>query len=112
MSSLTILWTSDNAHTAINMIAMYSTNALRKGWFKEATVIIWGGSNTLIKENELVQKTIKEMLDSGVVMKACKSCADKMGTTELLESFGVEVEYMGLPLSNILKDEGQYLLSV
>jgi hypothetical protein len=112
MSSLNILWTSDNAQTAINMIAMYSTNALRKGWFTEATVIIWGGSNTLIKENKLVQKTVVEMLASGVVVKACKSCADKMETTELLESLGVEVHYVGELLSNILKDDAQHLLSV
>jgi len=112
MSTLNILWTSDNAETAVNMIAMYSMNAIRKGWFTEATVIVWGGSNTLIKENEKIQKTIVEMIDSGVVVKACKSCADKMGTTGLLESLGVEVYYVGEPLSNILKDEGQYLLSV
>lgn len=112
MSTLNILWTSDNAQTAVNMIAMYSMNAIKNSWFTEATVIVWGGSNTLIKENEIIQKTIVEMIDSGVVVKACKACADKMGTIELLESLGVEVYYIGEQLSNILKDKGQYLLSV
>ena len=112
MSALNILWTSDNAETAVHMIALYPMNGLRKGWFKEVEVIIWGGSNTLIQEDEMVQKTIIEMIEAGVALKACKACADKMGTTELLESLGVEVFYVGEHLSNILKDEGQALLPV
>jgi hypothetical protein len=112
MSKLNILWTSDNAETAQHMIAMYATNALRKGWFEEAEIIIWGGSNTLILEDEAVQQTVKDMLSAGVRVQACKACADRMGTTELLEDLGAEVYYIGEHLSDILKDEGQRLLSV
>ena len=112
MSKLNILWTSDNAETAQHMIALYATNALRKEWFEKAEIIIWGGSNTLIQEDEAVQQSVKDMLSAGVRVQACKACADRMGTTELLEELGVEVYYIGEHLSDILKGEGQRLLSV
>jgi len=112
MNKLNILWTSDNPETAQHMIAMYAINALKKGWFDEAEIIIWGGSNTLIAENEAVQQTVRDMISAGVHVQACKACADRMGTTELLEELGVEVYYIGEHLSDILKDEGQRLLSV
>ena len=112
MNILNILWTSDNAETAQHMIALYAVNALKNAWFDKVQVIIWGGSNTLIAENESVQQTVRDMIAAGVHVQACKACADRMGTTGLLESLGVGVYYIGEHLSDILKDEAQRLLSV
>lgn len=112
MNMLNILWTSGNAETAQHMIAMYAVNALKKGWFDKVEIIIWGGSNTLIEENESVQQAVRDMISAGIHVQACKACADRMGTTGKLESLGVEVYYIGEHLSDILKDEGQRLLSV
>jgi len=112
MDKLNVLWTSDNADTAINMVAMYATNAKIKGFFNDVTVIIWGGANTLIRDNKEVQDAIKDMLKNGVEVKACLACAKNIGTVEILESLGVELDYMGAPLTKIVKDPNQYLLSV
>ncbi len=112
MDKLNILWTSDNENTAINMIHMYTTKAKNAGMFKEILVIIWGGANDLIKRSEKVRVAITDMLNQGIDVKACLSCATNIGTVDLLISLGVTLEYMGEPLTEIINDPNQYLLSI
>ncbi len=106
---LNILWTTDNVNTALNMIAMYATASKKNGWFSEVNIIIWGGSNALIKENTDVQNAIKTMIEAGVTIQACRVCSERIGTVELLEALNVEVDYMGEPLTEILKTEEKLL---
>ncbi|QZE13181.1 hypothetical protein K4L44_11340 [Halosquirtibacter laminarini] len=96
---LTILWTTDNANTAINFISMYSGFANSRKFFSKVNIIIWGRANELIKDNDEIHKTIKGMLKSGIKVKACRACSDKMGTTKILEELGVEVDYLGNELT-------------
>lgn len=108
---LNILWTTDNEDTVTSMMSMYATFAKTKNQFDEVSIIIWGGSNALIKQKLNIQNLIKEMIANGITLRACRSCADKMGSTELLESLGVDVDYMGVPLTSILKEK-EYLLTL
>lgn len=108
---LTILWTTDNANTAINFISMYSGFANKRKLFSKVNIIIWGGANELIKDNEEVHKEIKKMLKSGINVKACRACSDKMGTTKILEELGVEVDYLGEELTKRIKEK-QNLLTI
>jgi hypothetical protein len=43
------------------------------------------------------------MKEAGVVLEACKSCSDMYGVSENLEKLGIDVKYMGQPLTNYLK---------
>lgn len=44
MDKLNILWTTDNKDTIFNMLSMYATNSIRKNWYEQVNVIIWGAS--------------------------------------------------------------------
>lgn len=112
MDKLNILWTSDNENTALNMIHMYSTKAKEKGFFGDVTVIIWGGANDLIKKSPKVREGIIDMLSKGVDVKACLACAKNTGTVEIIGDLGVELDYMGAPLTEIIKDSNQYLITI
>ncbi|MFZ5647696.1 MAG: DsrE family protein [Bacillota bacterium] len=35
---------------------------------------------------------------------ACKACTDSYGVSEKLEELGIEVKYMGQPLTKLLKE--------
>lgn len=109
MDKLNILWTTTNEDTIKNMIAMYSRNAIKKAYWKEVNLIIWGGSAKLIGESTQIQKLVKEMLHDGVKIEACKSCADQYGVTETLEKLGLDVRYMGEPLTHYLKNDEKIL---
>jgi hypothetical protein len=106
---LYVLWTNDNPVTAEKMVFMYIINSLIHGWWEKVTLIIWGASTKLVSENANIQEKIKEALDTGVHITACKACADQLGVTETLEKLQIEVKYWGPLLTEILKNNEQLL---
>ena len=106
---LYVLWTNDNPVTADKMVFMYTVNSLIHGWWDRVTLIIWGATAKLVGEDKNIQAKIKEAMDAGVHITACKACADQLGVTETLENLKIEVKYWGLPLTQILKNREQLL---
>ena len=106
---LYVLWTNDNLITAEKMVFMYTINSLLHGWWEKVTLIIWGAPARLVSEDGNIQEKIKEALDAGVHITACKACADQLGVTETLEKLNIEVKYWGVPLTEILTSEGRLL---
>ncbi len=110
-NKLNILWINDNPQVAHTMVFMYATNAKTRGWFDEVEIIIWGPSAKLVAEDESIQERIKLAKHAGVVVKACISCANMFEVTDKLKSLDIEVDGMGVPLTNILK-ENEKLLTI
>ncbi len=106
---LYVLWTNDNPVTAEKMVFMYTTNALRHGWWENVTLIVWGATVNLVCENETIRKEIQNAMEVGVHVTACKACADQLGATEKLMEMGIEVKYWGQPLTELLKNSEQLL---
>ena len=93
------------------MVFMYAKNSLFNGWWDNVTLIIWGATAKLIKEDERIQEKIRDVSDAGVHVSACKACADQLGATEILEKLGIEVKYWGPSLTEILKNN-EHLLTI
>lgn len=104
-NNLYILWTNDNSITAEKMVFMYGINSIIKGWWEKVTIIVWGATAPLVADNLGIQKKVKEAQEKGVHIIACKACADQLGVTESLEKLGIEVDYTGELLTNILKSK-------
>lgn len=104
MEQLVILWTNDNKELFNNMIAMYAINSIKEGWWKNVTLIIWGPSAKLTSTDSQIQTEIREMLNAGIKVQACKACADIYNVSEILNKIGIEVKYMGEPLTHLLKN--------
>jgi len=64
-----------------------------------------------VSENITIQEKIKEALNAGVHITACKACADQLGVTDILEKMNIEVKYWGEPLTEIVKT-GATLLTI
>jgi hypothetical protein len=43
------------------------------------------------------------MKAAGLVLEACKACSDQYGISPILEKLGIEVKYMGQPLTEYIK---------
>ncbi len=110
-SHLYVLWTNDNPVTAEKMVFMYTVNALLKGWWEEVTLIIWGAPARLVSEDENIQKMVGKALEAGVHITACKACADSYGVSDDLAALGIEVKYMGQPLTEMLKSDQWQVLT-
>jgi hypothetical protein len=109
MDHLYLLWTNNNKEVFLNMLAMYALNSKKEAWWNHVTLIIWGPSAKLTSEDTQIQTEIFELIHAGVSVFACKACADIYGVSEKLADFGVDVKYMGLPLTNILKENSKLL---
>jgi len=57
-----------------------------------------------------VQAKIKTMIDNGVKAQACLACADSYGVTDRLRTLGIDVRYMGKPLTDLVK-QGWHILT-
>ena len=110
-SHLYVLWTNDNPVTAEKMVFMYTINALLNNWWDKVSLIVWGATPLLVSENADIQAKVREALEAGVHVTACKACADQLGVTGTLEDLGIEVIYWGVPLTELLKS-GEKLITI
>ena len=108
---LAVVWVTDSKEAAMNMVLMYTKNSKLKGWWGEVTLIIWGPSGPLLVSDAELQKELKAVQEAGAVLQACKACSDRYGISDKLTELGVEVKYMGQPLTELLKS-GASVLSV
>ena len=104
---LHILWVNNNPVTAENMVFMYATNSLLKGWWEEVHFILWGATVKLICEDAKLQGLLKKFHDAGGHVSACRKCAENLGVFAQIEKLeGVdEVFYIGEAFTKILKDD-------
>jgi len=110
-TELIVLWASRDKEAALNMAFMYAYNSLARGWWEAVTLIVWGPSADLLSLDSDLQTEIARLKQGGVKLVACKACADRYGVASQLEDLGVEVQYMGQPLTEYLK-KGYRILSV
>ena len=104
-NTLVVLWTSGDREVAEKMVFMYSHNAKKQGWWKEVRFIIWGPSAKLVVEDEVLKEKLIQMREEGVILEACRACAERLGVDKALEELGVNVCYMGEPLTDYLKSD-------
>ncbi len=104
-TKLGVVWTSGDREVALKMVFMYTFNAKRAGWFDEVQFVVWGPSEKLLAEDEELQEYVGRMIDVGIEVVACKACSDMYGVSSDLEECGVDVKYMGQPLTNLLQSD-------
>ena len=103
-SKVFALVSSADREVALEVGLIYPLNAAKKGWMDEVKVIFFGPSEKVVANDAEVQGRIKELLEAGVEVLACKWCADRMGITEKLEATGMKVVYVGSVISDLLKE--------
>jgi len=108
-TKLAVVWSSGDPEVAHKVCFMYTHNAKLRGWFDEVTLIVWGPSARLLTEDTALQEKIKAMAADGVTLEACLACADSYGVSDKLRALGVDVKYMGVPLSEMLQGDWKVL---
>ncbi len=102
---LVVVWTSGDKEVAVKMVYMYTYNAKKNGWWKDITFVIWGPSSKLLSEDIDLQDYLNKMKEEGIVVEACKACADMYGVSDKLSELGIDVKYMGTTLTDYIKKE-------
>ena len=104
-SKLLVVWTSGDRDVALKMVFMYTYNAKLKGWWDEVQLLVWGPSSKLLSTDIELQEYIGKMKEAGVILTACKACADQYGVSDILSGLDIDVKYMGVPLTEKLKGD-------
>jgi hypothetical protein len=108
---LVVLWTSGDPEAARLMALMYAKNSRLKDWWDTVVLVVWGPAARLLAQDPALQAEVADCAAAGVAVRACKACADEYGVSAKLEALGVDVCYMGAPMTRYLKD-GWKVLSV
>jgi hypothetical protein len=110
---LVVLWTSGDREVALKMAFMYTYNSRRFKWgWKNVTLVVWGPSAKLLVSDTELQEHVIEMKEKGVKLLACKKCSDMYGVSNDLRRLGIEVKYMGKPLTDYLRDDNCRVITV
>lgn len=110
--SLSVLWTRGDKEFAEEMAFRYTLNAAKQEWWNTVTLIVWGPSAPLLANDPDLQETLSEMQAEGVTVEACRACAEDYTVSEDLEDLGIDVRYMGEPLTSYLKAESTKVLEL
>lgn len=103
-NELAVLWSSSDRDVAETTVFMYTLNAKCREWWDEVHLVIWGPSAKLLAEDAIIQDKVQEMITAGVRVSACKENSDNYGVSETLADLGVDVRYMGEPVTKLLQD--------
>jgi len=106
-----VLWISGDREAALLMALMYAKNSRLKDWWEHVRLVVWGPAAKLLSADAELQAEVGECMTAGVQVQACKACADRYGVSADLERLGIDVLYMGEPMTTYLKD-GWKVLSV
>jgi len=110
---LVVVWTSGDREVAFKMAFMYTMNSKRFKWgWKNVTLVVWGPSSKLLTEDKELQEYISRIKDAGVRVLACKKCSDLYGVSKDLRQLGIEVKYMGKPLTDYLRDDNCRVITI
>jgi hypothetical protein len=101
--TLVVVWSSGDPEVAEKACLMYAHAAKKYGWFNEVILVVWGPSEKLLAENELLKEKVASMQKDGIIVQACIACANMYDVTNELKVCQVDVIGMGGPLTKYLK---------
>ncbi|TFF91869.1 DsrE family protein [Candidatus Thorarchaeota archaeon] len=82
---------------------MYAKNAIKYEWLTEVRVVFFGPAQGLLINNKKVADSAAELAKFGKAL-ACKFISDRDGQSAGIEDLGIEVQYVGEDVSEMIKD--------
>ncbi len=102
-NKLAVIWSSADREVALSNVFMYTKNSKLRGWWPTVRLVVWGPSAKLLCQDQELQEELELLKDAGVELQACKACSDMHRVSDQLEAMGIEVKYMGVPLTEMLQ---------
>ncbi len=81
---------------------MYARNTKKYEWLDDVKVIFFGPAERLLVDDSEVAAESAGLADDMEPL-ACKFLADRDGLTESIESMGIEVDYVGAKIADLIK---------
>lgn len=107
-SEILVIISSGDADKALTGM-MYAYNAMNNGWMDKVKVVFFGPAQKLLTEHPGMQQMARQIVDvtqaqdKDLAPTACKFISDRDKTSNAIASLGVHVEYVGLIISEFIK---------
>lgn len=82
---------------------MYSKNTIKYGWIPDVRVIFFGPAENLLASDTDVKESATELANYGSPL-ACKFLSDRDGISDHIETIGIEVDYVGTIIADLLRE--------
>lgn len=83
--------------------AMYAVNALKHGWLDDVRLFLFGPAEELLLHDLELQRLLGEYQALEGQPIACKFIADRDDISEGVAALGMQVEYVGAMISDLIK---------
>ena len=103
MSSKILVIIASSDREKILTALMYARNTMTYKWLEDVKVMFFGPSERLLVEDAEIAAEASSIADVGEAI-ACKFLSDRDGTSEKIADMGVNVEYVGSMIADLLKD--------
>ena len=103
MNSKVVVIIASANKQVVQTALMYATNTLKYGWLDEVKTVLFGPSEQLVAQDLELANQVKDLCNAGEAI-ACKFISDKEGTSDELSKLGVQIEYVGTIISDLIKD--------
>lgn len=108
-TSLVILWTSADKEVGRQVVLTYVLNARLNGWLEHITLMVWGPSVKELAVDKELQASFKSLRHTGVRLIVDKASAENYSVLKEIEALGVEVTYLGKPVSDCIRQRMRML---
>ena len=82
---------------------MWAQNALQYGWMEDVKVIFFGPAQSLVLTDKQVRKRAGNIAKTNPPM-FCKYLSDQDGNSDQLKDIGMDVQYVGPIIADLIKD--------
>jgi hypothetical protein len=98
---LVIIATGERAKAQAGV--MYALNAVKHAWLGEVKLYFFGPAEGLLLDDEDLQVMVHDFRQLEGEPVACRFLADRDGQSEGLRELGVQVQYVGPPISELIR---------
>ncbi len=82
---------------------MYAKNAVQNDWLEDVVVVFFGPVEKLIVKDDEIKDYAKELSEESECL-ACKYISDRDEVSKDIEEMGIEIEYVGSIISELIED--------
>ena len=84
--------------------ATYAVNALKHGWMEDVRLFLFGPAQDLLLIDTELQALVAEYQAMETPAVACRFFAERDGTDDAARGLGVDVQYVGPLISQLIRD--------
>jgi hypothetical protein len=103
MASKIVIIITSGDKGVVETALMYARNTLKYGWLDDVKTILFGPSERLVANDSALAKEVQEICTQGDGI-ACKFISDNEGTSDSLAKLGLQIEYVGTIIADLIKD--------